>query len=142
MALSTKIMVEVGDTPSKKSIIPSDVDFIRILWCDNANIIRAKSIYKHSSENFNYSVGISEAQQGIPAVYDAVVKESGLSPVGEIQLKADLSSFTSIPYSPGHGRFMGDMIKNGKVWDYCPRGFLKRMLDKVAKMGFSVKGAF
>lgn len=127
---------------SKKSTIPSDIDFIRILWCDNANIIRAKSIYRNSSEDSDYYVGISQAQQGIPAVYDAVIEESGLSPVGEVQLKADFSSFTPIPYSPGHGRFMGNMMKNGKVWDYCPRGFLKKMADKAAKMGFSVKGAF
>ena len=127
---------------NKKSSIPSDIDFIRILWCDNANIIRAKSIYKNSSEVSNYYVGISEGQQGVPAVYDAVVEESGLSPVGEVQLKADLSSFTPIPYSPGHGRFMGYMVKNGKVWDYCPRGFLKKMVDEAVKMGFSVKGAF
>jgi glutamine synthetase len=126
----------------KKSSIPSDIDFIRILWCDNANIIRAKSIYKNSSQDSNYYVGISEGQQGVPAVYDAVVEESGLSPVGEVQLKADLSSFTPIPYSPGHGRFMGNMVKNGTVWDYCPRGFLKKMVDEAAKMGFSVKGAF
>jgi glutamine synthetase len=132
----------VSDMTSKKSIVPSDIDFIRIIWCDNANIIRAKSIYKNSSEDSNYYVGISQAQQGVPAVYDAVIGESGLSPVGEVQLKADLSSFTPIPYSPGHGRFMGDMIKNGKVWDYCPRGFLKNMADKTAKLGFSVKGAF
>jgi len=127
---------------SKNSIIPSDIDFIRILWCDNANIIRAKSIYKNSSQDSNYYVGISQAQQGIPAIYDAVTEESGLSPVGEVQLKADLSSFTPIPYSPGHGRFMGNMIKDGKVWDYCPRGFIKNMVDKAAKLGFLVKGAF
>lgn len=127
---------------NKKSSIPSDIDFIRILWCDNANIIRAKSIYRNSSKDSNYYVGISQAQQGIPAVYDAVIEESGLSPVGEVQLKADLSSFTPIPYSPGHGRFMGNMIKNGKVWVHCPRGFLKKMVDKAAKMGFLVKGAF
>ncbi|MGB9977919.1 glutamine synthetase family protein [Methanobacterium sp.] len=127
---------------NKKSVIPSDIDFIRILWCDNANIIRAKSIYKNSSKDSNYYVGISEGQQGVPAVYDAVIEESGLSPIGEVQLKADLSSFTPIPYSPGHGRFMGSMMKNGKTWDYCPRGFLKRMIDEARKMGFSVKGAF
>ncbi len=127
---------------NKKLTIPSDIDFIRILWCDNANIIRAKSVYKSSSEDSNYYVSISEGQQGVPAVYDAVVEESGLSPVGDVQLKADLSSFTPIPYSPGHGRFMGDMLKNGKTWDYCPRGFLKKMVDEAAKIGFSVKGAF
>ena len=132
----------VNGMVNKKSVVPSGIEFIRILWCDNANIIRAKSIYKNSSMDSNYYVGISEGQQGVPAVYDAVIEESGLSPVGEVQLKADLSSFTPVPYSPGHGRFMGDMLKNGKTWDYCPRGFLKRMIDKAQKTGFSVKGAF
>ncbi len=127
---------------NKKSTVPSDIDFIRILWCDNANIIRAKSIYKNSSKDSEYYVGISEGQQGVTAVYDAVVEDSGLSPVGEVQLKADLSTFTSIPYSPGHGRFMGDMLKDGTTWDYCPRGFLKRMVNKAQRMGFSIKGAF
>ena len=112
------------------------------MWCDNANITRAKSIYRNPSKDQEYYIGISEGQQGVPAVYDAVVEGSGLSPVGEVQLKADLSSFTPIPYSPGHGRFMGNMLKDGKTWDYCPRGFLKRVLDKARKMGFSVKGAF
>jgi Glutamine synthetase len=127
---------------NKKSAVPSDINFIRILWCDNANLIRAKSIYKNSSKNSDYYVDISEGQQGVPVVYDAVVEGSGLSPVGEVQLKADLSTFTPIPYSPGHGRFMGDMMKEGETWDYCPRGFLKRMMDNAQKMGFSVKGAF
>ena len=126
----------------KKVDIPSDIDFVRILWCDNANIIRAKSIYRNSLQDSDYYVDISEGQQGVPAVYDAVVEESGLSPVGEIQLKADLSTFTSIPYAPGHGRFIGDMLKDGKTWSYCPRGFLKRMVGEAQKMGFSVKGAF
>lgn len=127
---------------NKKLAVPSDINFIRILWCDNANLIMAKSIYKNSSKNYDYYIDISEGQQGVPAVYDAVVEGSGLSPVGEVQLKADLSTFTLIPYSPGHGRFMGDMIKDGETWDYCPRGFLKRIMDKAQKMGFSVKGAF
>ena len=34
------------------------------------------------------------------------------------------------------------MTKNGETWNYCPRGFLKKMIDESAKMGFSVKGAF
>ena len=122
--------------------ILKDVKFIRILWCDNANIIRAKAVYLNFPENLKYYVGISEAQQAIPVVYDEIIGESGLSPVGEVYLMADMSSFTSIPYSPGHGRAMGDMIKNGKTWSNCPRGFLKKMTSEAAKMNVSIKGAF
>ncbi|MGF7117563.1 glutamine synthetase family protein [Methanobacterium oryzae] len=119
-----------------------DVKFIRILWCDNANIIRGKAVYLNFPENLKYYVGISEAQQAIPVMYDGVILESGLSAVGEVYLMADMSSFTSIPYSPGHGRAMGDMIKNGKTWSNCPRGFLKKMIKEAAKMNISIKGAF
>ncbi|MCE5215019.1 MAG: glutamine synthetase [Methanobacterium sp.] len=125
----------------KNSDIPSDIDFIRILWCDNANIIRAKAIYKNSDKNNDYYVGISEAQQAISSM-GAVVKESGLSPVGEVQLVGDPKSFIPLPYSPGQGRMMGDMMKDGKKWDYCPRGFLSKMIKKASQEGFEVQAAF
>lgn len=121
--------------------IPSDTDFIRIVWCDNANIIRAKAIHRNLYGNSDYHVGISEAQQAVSTT-GTVVRESGLSPVGEVQLVGDPTSFTSLPYSPGHGRMMGDMMKNGEVWDYCPRGFLKKLIKNTFEMGFSVKAAF
>lgn len=121
--------------------IPSDIEFIRILWCDNANIIRGKAIYKDSLKGSPCYVGISEAQQAISTMA-TVVKESGLSPVGEVQLMADPLSFTPLPYSPGQGRVMGDMIKDGKTWEFCPRGFMKRMINQASKMGLRVKAAF
>ncbi|MBM4242064.1 MAG: hypothetical protein FJ150_10485, partial [Euryarchaeota archaeon] len=45
------------------------IDFLRIVWCDNANIIRAKAIHLPSSNHPNYCVGISPAQQAIPVMY-------------------------------------------------------------------------
>ncbi len=125
--------------------------FIRVLWCDNANIIRAKAIhvndlnisdYEDSLKNSDISVGISRAQQGVPVMYDGVVAGSGLDPVGEITLKGDLSTLTPLPYSPGHVRVMGDMMENGKVWGNCPRGFLKRMISNALDEGLEIKAAF
>ncbi len=124
------------------SINSAETEFIRIIWCDNANIIRAKALHKDSLTDSNYIIGFSEAQQGVPSIYDVVVTESGLIPVGEVQLKADLSSFTPIPYSPGHRRVFGDMIKNGRSWEYCPRGFLKKIVEQATEINLTVKGAF
>src|SRR5690606_26646962 len=95
-----------------------------------------------SADDSEISVGISEGLQGVPSTYDVVIAESGLKPIGEVKLTADISTFTPLPYSPGHGRVMGDMIKEGRVWEYCPRGFLKKMIKEAAQMGLSVKGAF
>lgn len=137
-----KDMEKCISTNKRNVSVLKDVKFIRILWCDNANIIRGKAVYLNFPENLKYYVGISGAQQAIPVMYDGVIRESGLSPVGEVYIMADMSSFTSIPYSPGHGRVMGDMIKNGKTWNNCPRGFLKKMIQKAAKMNITIKGAF
>lgn len=130
------------DNQDKKPLIQSDIDFMRILWCDNANIIRGKAVHVNSFPGKEFYVGISEAQQAIPIMYDAVVRETGLSPVGEIYLQADLSSLTPLPYSPGHGRAMGDMMKDGHPWAYCPRDFLKRMINEAGKNDLEIKGAF
>ncbi|WP_237739733.1 hypothetical protein [Methanobacterium formicicum] len=109
-----------------KNISDSKPCFIRVLWCDNANIIRAKAVCVDEIKDQEVSVGISRAQQGVPVMYDGVVAGCGLDPVGEINLKGDMSTLTPIPYAPGHARVMGDMFYEGKVWDNCPRGFLKK----------------
>ncbi|MGB9936133.1 MAG: glutamine synthetase family protein [Methanobacterium sp.] len=123
-------------------VIPEDIKFVRIVWCDNANIIRAKAVYIYASEDFNLKASICEAQQGVPVMFDGIIPESGLSPVGEIQLMPDMSSFIPIPYSKGHGRVMGNMVKNGSSWEYCPRGFLKKMIEEAAKLDIQIKGSF
>jgi glutamine synthetase len=126
------------------SKFPSDINMLRILWCDNANIIRAKAVHINASNVHasDFYVGISEAMQALPVMYDAPVRETGLSPVGEVHLTADLASFTPIPYAPCHGRAMGDMLKNGKPWACCPRSFLKKMNVEAHDMNVEVKGAF
>lgn len=71
----------------KKSLKDAGTRFVRVLWCDNANIIRGKAFHATMlSEYFDNGVGISAGQQGIPVMYDAVVPETGLGPVGEIRL--------------------------------------------------------
>ena len=125
-----------------KDMSNSQIRFIRVLWCDNANIIRAKAVCVDSVKDQEVAVGISRGQQGVPVMYDGVVSGCGLDPVGEITLKGDMSTLTPIPYAPGHARVMGDMFHEGKVWGNCPRGFLKKMITKLQKEGLEVKAAF
>jgi glutamine synthetase len=120
----------------------TDIDFLRILWCDNANIIRSKAIYLNSDEQTSLKVTISSAQQGVPVMYDGVIPDSGLSPVGEIDLEADFSTFSKIPYAPGHGKVMGNMKINGKSWNCCPRYFLEKNIAKLSEMNLNLKASF
>jgi glutamine synthetase len=126
-----------------KRLKKNAIQFVRILWCDNANLIRAKAFHTHFlADHQTQGIGISAAQQAIPVLYDAVVPDSGLSPVGEAWLQPDWSTLIPLPYSPGHARVMGDLIQHGQPWAYCPRTFLKRMLSQAEDLGFQIMSAF
>ena len=126
-----------------KSLDAAGVRFVRIVWCDNANIIRGKAVHRGTlSEYLKHGVGISAAQQAIPVMYDAPVPGSGLGPVGEVRLVPDWDTFTPLPYAPGHARVIGDMVKDGYPWNLCPRDFLKTMVAEAQREGLEVIAAF
>jgi glutamine synthetase len=129
----------------KQTLKDADTKFVRILWCDNANIIRAKAAHvDYLEEYIDNGVGITVAQMALPVMYDSVVAETGLGPVGEVRLMPDWSTLTILPYAEGHAQVLSDMIisKTGKVWVHCPRGFLRRQIGRLEKMGLMLKAVF
>jgi len=126
-----------------RSVDNAGVRFVRILWCDNANIIRSKAVHRGTLPDYlEHGVGISAAQQAIPVMYDAPAAGSGLGPVGEVRLIPDWDTFTPLPYAPGHARVMGDMVKDNSPWNLCPRNFLKAMVADAKSEGLEVIAAF
>jgi glutamine synthetase len=120
-----------------------NIQFIRILWCDNANVIRGKAFHSaFLAEHQEQGIGISMAQQAIPVMYDAVVPDSGLSPVGEVWMVPDWSTLNPLPYAPGHARVIGDLFSGGEPWSLCPRIFLRRMVAMAEDMDLQVVAAF
>jgi glutamine synthetase len=119
------------------------IRFVRFLWCDNANVLRAKVVpVDFLRSAYEVGVGISFAQQAVPAMRDAFVPKSGLGPVGEARLYGDWSSLVYLPYAPGHARVMGNMAVDGQPWSHCPRHFLYRMVQKAAEYGLQLQVAF
>jgi glutamine synthetase len=119
------------------------VEYIRFLWCDSANVLRAKVVpIQFLRGVFQRGVGISFAQQGVPVIRDAFVAESGLGPVGEVRLVADWSSLVLLPYCDGHARVIGNMVVEGKPWEHCPRAFLRRMVQKASSQGIYIQAGF
>jgi glutamine synthetase len=117
--------------------------FVRVVWCDNANVIRAKALHVDAlPRSREHGVGITVAQQALPVMGDAVVPGAGLGPVGEVRLVPDWPTLTALPYAPGHARVMGDMVRDGRPWALCPRGFLRRMAAEAAGEGLEVMAAF
>lgn len=116
--------------------------FVRVIWCDNANVIRAKAIHIGALAHHPSGVGISAAQQALPVMLDSPALGSGLGPVGEIRLVPDWGSLQQLPYAPGHVRVMGNMVHVGQPWSLCPRGFLQRMIDAAQQQGVTIKAVF
>jgi glutamine synthetase len=130
-------------TDIRKWLEAQNVRFVRVLWCDNANVIRGKAFHIGClEEHQTHGVSISIAQQAIPVMYDAVAPGSGLGPVGEAWLIPDWSTLNVLPYVPGHARVMGNMVRDGQPWSLCPRGFLRRMIAQAQSQGLEVQAAF
>jgi glutamine synthetase len=126
-----------------RSLKETGARFVRIVFCDNANVIRAKAVHVGVLAHYlEHGVGLTAAQQALPVMYDAVVPESGLGPVGEVRLMPDWSTLTALPYAPGHARAFGDMVLDGRPWVHCPRDYLKRMADDAGREGLEVMAAF
>jgi glutamine synthetase len=129
----------------KQKLKDTGVKFIRLLWCDNANIIRAKAAHiDYLEEYIDNGVGITVAQMALPVMYDSVVADTGLGPVGEIRLMPDWSTLTMLPFAEGHAQVLCDMIisNTGDVWAHCPRGFLKRQIGRLEKLSLILKAVF
>lgn len=120
------------------------VRFVRFLWCDNANVIRAKAVRASFIQDYlnGEGVSIAAAQQALPVMYDALAPGSGLSPAGETHMRADWRTFAVLPYAPGHARVLTDIYDGERPWAHCPRAFLRRMIARAADLGLEVFAAF
>ena len=129
----------------KKTLKDASIKFVRILWCDNANVIRAKAAHiDYLDDYIKNGVGISMAQQALPVMYDSVVPETGLGPVGEVRLMPDWSTMTLLPYAEGHAQVLSDMVisETGKLWEHCPRSFLRRQVQNLEGQGLAIQAVF
>jgi glutamine synthetase len=129
----------------RQTLKDAGIKFVRILWCDNANVIRAKAAHiDYLDDYIKNGVGITMAQQALPVMYDSVIPESGLGPVGEVRLMPDWSTMTLLPYAEGHAQVLSDMVisETGKVWEHCPRGFLRKQVQKLEGQGLAIQAAF
>jgi len=98
------------------------IKFLRIMWCDNGNVIRSKAIHIASfkrhlhnngweelkSEEFicklEQAVTLTCAAAAVDSGFDEPVPEAELEPVKEIQLVPDWDTLTILPNAEGHPR--------------------------------------
>jgi len=116
---------------------------VRFVTSGNSNVIRGKAVTLESMKDvWDGGIGFTQALQALPVMYDAVVVESGLGPVGEAYLIADWATLRPLPYAPSHARVFGDFHVDGKPWAYCARSFLQRVVERAGDAGLRLQAGF
>ncbi len=117
--------------------------FVRFLWCGNDGTIRAKASGRHGLEGrLERGIGVTVGMQAMNSL-DQLQPVPGMGPVGEYRLMPDLDTFRVLPYTPGSGAVLTDHCGlDGAPAPVCQRSFLKRMVERLAADGLTLRVAF
>ena len=120
----------------------ANLRLVRFLYCDNGGIIRGKATHASKlAARMQEGIGQTLAMQAFTGV-ESLAAVEGMGPVGEFRLIPDPNTFTILPYVPGSGSMMCDMIVlDNTSWAACPRTFLKRMIARLAEHGMRAEAA-
>src|SRR5579875_3962818 len=131
-------------TPDAEALIGlakrSQVRLVRVLYCDNANLIRTKAVWIDDlPARLQAGIGFPLAQQALTA-FDIPAQVEGLGPVGEFRLVPDPATFVVLPYVGETACLFGTMYTlDGSPWEACPRAFLLRMLSRLGERGLRAR---
>lgn len=119
------------------------LELIRFLYVDHGGVVRGKATSRSRlAERLGTGIGLTLAMQAM-TMLDELQAVDGMGPVGEIRLLPDPDSFVGLPYAPGSGAMVTDMVKlDGQPWEACPRSFLKDAIAALAGEGFALVAAF
>jgi glutamine synthetase len=109
---------------------------VRFLWCGNDGTVRGKASGMHGlAGRLESGIGLTVAMQAMNGL-DQLQPLEGMGPVGEIRLVPDLDTFRVLPYAPHTGAVLVDHLTlDGEPAPQCPRCFLKRMTERLARYG-------
>ena len=98
-----------GHLTVAKELHAGHYDQLRYLWCDNGNVIRAKTLFlptflaRHGQEealdclgHLEDAVTITAALQALPATVDAPAPDAGLAPVEDVRALGALDPDDSV----------------------------------------------
>jgi glutamine synthetase len=119
------------------------VRLVRFLYADHGGIIRGKSASTtRLNERVASGIGHTVAMMAM-SMLDHLQPVEGMGPVGEVRIVPDPETYVALPYAPGAGAMLADLVQpDGSPWDACPRTFLKRAIAELAAEGYGVQAAF
>src|SRR5258708_829725 len=121
----------------------SDLELIRSLHADHGRLIRGKATAApFLTERIESGIGHTVAMMAMPML-DPLQPVAGMGPVGEVRIKPDPATLVALPYAPGAGVMIADLVKpDGEPWEACARTFLKQAIEALAAEGYAMSAAF
>jgi glutamine synthetase len=120
-----------------------EISLIRFLYADHGGIIRGKAA---SAEvlpaRMVTGIGHTVAMMAM-SMLDHLQPVEGMGPVGEVRIMPDPATFVTLPYAPGAGAMVADLVQpDGEPWDACARTYLRQAIADLTAHGYAASAAF
>jgi len=121
----------------------ADLELVRFLYADSGGVIRGKSAaLRFLPERIASGIGHTTAMMAM-TMLDTLQTVDGMGPVGEVRIKPDPATFVALPYAPGAGAMLADLVSpDGTPWEACSRTFLKQAIAELASADLAMSAAF
>jgi glutamine synthetase len=119
------------------------ISLVWFLYADHGGIIRGKSASGAMLRaRMNTGIGHTVAMMAM-SMLDHLQPVEGMGPVGEVRIMPDPTTFVALPYAPGAGAMVSDLVQpDGEPWDGCSRTYLKQAIAELASAGYALAAAF
>src|SRR6202522_2713111 len=119
------------------------IRLVRCLDAENGALRRGKAAgTARLRERMASGIGHTVAMMAM-SMLDQLQPVAGMGPVGEVRIVPDPDTFVTLPYAPGAGAMLSDLVKtDGSPWEACPRTFLKEAIVELAGQGYGMQAAF
>src|ERR1700735_939419 len=116
------------------------IRLVRCLYADHGGIIRGKaSGAVHLRERMASGIGHTVAMMAM-SMLDQLQPVAGMGPVGEVRIVPDPETFVPLPYAPGAGAMLADVVKPDRSpWEACGRSVLKQAIAELASEGYAMQ---
>jgi len=120
-----------------------NLELVRFLYADHGGVTRGKAAaLRFLPERIASGIGHTTAMMAM-TMLDTLQPVDGMSPVGEVRIKPDPETLVALPYAPGAGAMLADLVRpDGEPWEACSRTFLKQAIADLASEGFVMSAAF
>jgi glutamine synthetase len=124
--------------------VPADDDVVGVTVIDNGGILRMKGVPGRKwSETQGAGVGMSPSVALFGASGHIAKREGVSNAIGDLRLRADVTSLRKLPSTPGWWWVPADLTdQDGESFLGCPRGFLHRMISEAKALDIELQMAF